>query len=340
MARTANHSLTGTADQTTPISYMGIVFICVGLGIFVFQDVIIKLFSDTFSVLQLLLLRSSFAPLIVVFLCWNSGRLHVLAPRATGMVILRGTLVFLSYTTYYVALASMPLAETIAIFFIAPLFVVALSKPLLSESVKIEQWLAVFAGFVGTLLMVKPGTEAFQLPAMMVMFAAFFYALSAIVARKIKEPLDGWNLSFYTNLTPVPFCLAGLLIFSIWPNLLPDHPSWNFISLPWVWPNAEQAWWLLLIAIIGAVGHNLIGQAYRVTPVKYVAPFEYSAMVWGVACGFFIWGDFPDLESWVGLSIIVASGMVVAFSAEQEKNSAVKFATRGSSNMRVGRQPK
>lgn len=339
MTQTVSGPATLPADRAA-VSYLGIVFICVGLGIFVLQDVIIKLFSDTFSILQLLLLRSSAAPLIILFLCWNSGRLSVLAPRATAMVMLRGTLVFLSYTTYYVALASMPLAETIAVFFVAPLMVVVLAKPLLGESVRVEQWLAVFAGFTGTLLMVKPGGETFQLPALMVMGAAFFYALSAVVARMIKEPLDGWNLSFYTNLTPVPFCLLGLFVFSLKPDLLPDHPSWNFISLPWVWPNAEQAWWLLLIAIIGAVGHNLIGQAYRVTPAKYVAPFEYSALVWGVICGYFIWGDLPDFEAWIGLLIVVASGLIVAISASQENNNMLKFANRGSSNKQVGKRPK
>ncbi len=337
MTNTAYQQPLSGTDAVSDTRYLGIVYICVGLGIFVAQDVIIKLFSDTFSVLQLLLLRSSAAPLIVLFLCWNAGRLHLLVPRATGMVMLRGSLVFFSYSMYYVALASMPLAETIAVFFIAPLIVVALSSPLLGERVSLWQWLAVTAGFGGTLLMIKPGGETFQLPALMVVFSALFYALSAIVARKISVPLDGWNLSFYTNLAPIPFCLIGFVLVDFTQSTLPDNPSWNFLTLPWVWPNAEQAWWLLLIAIIGAVGHNLIGQAYRVTPVKYVAPFEYSALVWGVVCGFIIWGDLPDIDAWIGLSIIVISGLAVVMQPGQGKSAALKFANRGSSNKRVGK---
>jgi drug/metabolite transporter (DMT)-like permease len=162
----------------------GILFLCAGAFVFSLQDVAIKWISGTYPVSQVLAVRSvvAFAPILLLHL---DGGLAGLRTRRLGLLLFRGGLLFLSYIAYYLAIAAIPLAEAVSLFYSAPLFIVALSVPLLGERVALRQWLAVLFGFLGVLVVCQPGVRALDPAALLSILSAVLYAGGAVLARDL-----------------------------------------------------------------------------------------------------------------------------------------------------------
>ena len=209
-----------------------------------------------------------------------------------GLQIARSVLVLLATACMFIALGFMPLADAVAITFAGPLLIVALSALLLRETVGPRRWGAVIVGFIGVLVIIRPGAGAFQLAALLPVAVAFFYALYQIITRHLSHRSDPLNMLFYTAIT-------GAVVMSI------------IVPFDWQTPTGEQ--WLMLVAIgfLGGLGHYAIIKAYERSETALVAPFAYTEIVWATLVGLVIFGDFPDTLTFVGTAIIVASGVYV-----------------------------
>ena len=282
-------TLTALNARETPLA---ILTICAGVAFLVANDAVAKLLTERYAPIQIVFLRNLIAvPIIagvVLAVCGAAG----LRTRHLRLHALRGALMVTGAWLYFTALIYLPLAEATALVFSAPIFITALSVPLLGEAVGWRRWGAVLLGFVGVLVIVRPGSAAFQLAALMPVGTALCYAIFMISARWIDRTERLWTMMLFAMLFPMIYAAP-------------------FAIATWTPVQAGDAALFVAIAVFGSLGLALIGQAFRMAPAAIVAPFDYTALIWATGLGWLIWGDVPMVWTIFGAGIIVASGIII-----------------------------
>jgi len=284
----------GASAGNAPLRAIGLY--CLAVLVLSLMDVAIKWLSADFHTLQILFFRSIFALIPLWFLIARSGGLPALRTRRPFAHLLRGLVGTATAFSFFFSFAYLPLADAYAIAFASPLFVTALSIPLLGERVGIRRWAAVAVGFVGVLLVVRPGAggaESFvSIGAAAALAGAFGYALMVGLIRLHSRTESPAAITLYPTL--VTLAVSGLLVRAVWTP-----------------PGPADLALLALTGFLGGIGTILLAAALRSGPVAVVAPFEYTAMAWGVLFGFAIWNELPDAWVWSGTAIVVASGLYI-----------------------------
>lgn len=286
--RTPASLVTGRVDRPA----RAMVYVIVATALMTVQDAIIKVLLETYPLMEVLLIRSLVMLPVIVALAAIGGQLRTFRTRRIGAHLLRVILNLLAFVTFFSALHLMPLADTLAIAFSAPIFIVLFSVVLLREKVGPWRWLAVAIGFVGVLVMIRPGVTAIEWPALLALLASVFYALWMLTTRHMADSESSLAMLFYSALA---FVLAGAVT----------------APLAWVPPLASDLPMLLGVAVITTAGLLFLTMAYRTAPASLLAPFDYTAMVWAVALGYAIWGDVPGPWMWVGTALVVAAGLII-----------------------------
>jgi len=271
----------------------GIGFDLTAVICFALVDVLAKWLGQDYPAVQILFFRYFFGLLPVAVFVWRSGGLSSLRTGRLPMHLLRGSLLFVALLLFFEALQSLPLADAIAVAFTAPLFVTALAGPLLGERVGLRRWGAVIFGFLGALIMVQPGSATFRQEALLVLGSAFVFSLLVTLTRRMTRTETNVALLTYSTL------FAG---------------AWSLPFLPFVWqpPAGGDLPLFVLIGLIGGVAAFFVIQAYRHAPVSVLAPFDYSALIWGALLGWLVWREAPGVEVWIGAAIVTAAGVYIA----------------------------
>nr|WP_283245159.1 DMT family transporter [Halomonas venusta] len=267
---------------------------CLGVLFLALGDAVSKWLGEVHSPLQIIFFRTLVSLPLIALLAHFAGGLRKLHTRRPRIHLLRGLIYTATMVCFVWGLTLLPLAEATAIAFVAPLFVTLLSVPLLGERIDPPVFMASLVGFSGVLIVVRPGGDAFQLGTLILLAAAFFYALMMITARRYGAREHLWAMVFYMTL--VPFIVTAL-------------------SLPWVWQTPEPWHWLgfLVSGVFGIGATAFITLAFRFAPAAIAAPFDYTAMLWAVLLGWWFWGELPDLWVWVGSVLIMGSGLAIAY---------------------------
>ena len=289
----------------------GILLLIAGIAVFGVQDLILKLLSGTYPLHQAMVLRSLTAvPFLLILVRLNGGLATLITPGLRGMIG-RGFVMFVAYTSYYLALAALPLATTVALYFAAPLFITLLSVLILHEKVGPLRWLAVGAGFVGVIIMVRPGSDLFDWAAPLAVLSGLTYAVSMVSARSMGITETAAALAFWGNAVFL-FCALVLSgIFGTGDFAGAGHKSIAFMTRGWVMPTGTDTLLMMACGVIAAAGLTLLTQAYRISQSNVVAPFEYTALIWGLIYGRVFWSTWPDTTGWIGIAIIVGAGLFV-----------------------------
>lgn len=289
----------------------GIFFLIAGIAVFAVQDLILKLLSGTYPLHQAMVLRSLTAvPFLLVLVKLNGGLATLVTPGLRRMIG-RGFIMFTAYTSYYLALAALPLATTVALYFAAPLFITLLSVLILNEKVDLPRWLAVAAGFAGVIIMVRPGSALFDWAAPLAVLSGLTYGVSMVSARRLGMTETAPALAFWGNAVFLSCALILSAIFGAGDYAGTGHKSIAFMTRGWVMPTGFDTLLMMACGVIAAAGLTLLTQAYRISQSNVVAPFEYTALIWGVLYGWIFWSDWPDTTGWIGIAIIVGAGLFV-----------------------------
>lgn len=290
----------------------GILCLTAGIAVFSVQDLILKLLSGDYPLHQAMVLRSLTAIPFMLALVWLfDGSLRTLLSRGWPAMLGRGLLNFTAYTAYYLALAALPMATTVALYFTAPLIITVLSVIVLHEKVSARRWLAVVAGFAGVLIMVRPGGDLFDWAALLPVFCGFAYAASMILARTMGSRDTAAAMAFWGNLA---FLLCGLALSAYYgtgQHAGDSHPSLAFLTRGWATPNGFDLFLMCACGAIAAIGLTLLTHAYAIGQSSVVAPFEFTFAFWGILWGWLFWSDLPDALGWLGIAIIIAAGVYV-----------------------------
>lgn len=302
---------------------LGILCVVAGLAIFSVQDLILKLLSGSYPLHQAMVLRSLTAAPLMLAIVWRyDGTARTLLTPGWSRMLARGLLNFLAYGSFYLGLAALPLATTVALYFTAPLMITVLSVVILRESVSLARWLAVIAGFGGVLILVRPGSDLFEWAALLPVVSGFAYGMSMIFARTLGRTETAAAMAFWGNIAFLACALILSAIFGTGAFEGQTHASLAFLMRGWVWPSGFDVALMCACGVIAAFGLTLLTQAYRIAKSSVVAPFEYSLLFWGVLWGWLIWADWPDATGWLGISVIIGAGLFVLHRESREQAMA------------------
>lgn len=279
-----------TAPQDRTIA--GIVMMTVGVACLSVNDALAKFLVADYSPLQILFLRNVIALPFAVLLTVKMGGLTALRSSRPAAHLLRGLLWIAATILFFTSFIYLELAEATALIFVAPLFITAMSAIFLREHVGLRRWLAVLIGFLGVLIVVRPGAATFQPASLLPVGTAFVYAILMLGARWVDPRESVWTMLLY--LTGASALLSAFVVPFVW----------NPVRL-------EDLWLFAAIALFGTAGMTMMTQAFRLASAAIVAPLDYTAMVWATAFGWLVWQEVPDGATFVGAAVIIASGLYV-----------------------------
>ncbi len=290
----------------------GILLLGIGIAVFSLQDVILKRLSGGYPLSEAMTLRGLTSAPLLMLLAHYDGGLKTLTAPGWPLMIARGCVLFVAYTAYYLGLAGLPLATAVALYFSAPLFITLLSATLLGEGAGPRRWVGVLTGFAGVIIMVRPGSALFEWAALLPVISGMAYAVSMVSTRRMGQRQTAPALAFWGNAV---FLAGALVMAAAFGTTGTDttSPSLAFLTRPWITPTPSDAALMMACGVIAAVGLTLLTQAYRIGEAQAVAPFEYSAMIWGVLYGWLFFHDWPDAVGWLGIAIIIGAGLYVLY---------------------------
>lgn len=301
--------ITAVKKVRNPLRSLHYVFI--GEFVLSVHDVIIKWISGNYPVHEIVFIRSCVAMIsILMILHWRGG-LNLLKTECYLGHIIRSLFMFGSYICFYLSLSALPLAETVSLFFSSPIFITILSVLFLREKVALTSWIAVFAGFIGVLIMLRPGPEMINPAAFLAVLSALLYAIGSIMTRRLGKTESGVSLTFY--LMVVYTFSSSVLAFALHQIrfVSTSHPSLAFLSRAWQFPAPGDLLFFLSIGLIALAGIFCLSQAYRLEEPSKVAPLEYIAVPISIVWGYLFFNDVLELQSMIGILLIIGSGLYI-----------------------------
>jgi drug/metabolite transporter (DMT)-like permease len=262
--------------------------------LFTILDAMVKyLAARGYSTWQLVFCRSVFSFVVILPLVGAQGGVRALATRRPLDHFSRAAIGLGALWFWFYAYREIPLADAYALSFSAPLFMTALSVPLLGEQVGRHRWIAVLVGLIGVLIMIRPGSGVLDPSAFFVLLSALLYALAMILLRGLGGTEPTLRTVFYFTL----FCTVVSAVSLPFAGRLPA--------------SAGDAALLVGIGLLGGVAQLCLTEAYRCAPVSVVAPFDYTAMLWAVLLGMAVFGEQPGWPVLAGAAVVIASGLYI-----------------------------
>lgn len=270
-------------------------------------DLVSKFVVAEMPVVQMLALRAVFVMLILAPLFWREGGLALFRTRRLAGHLLRFGCMFVSVLCFFEALRVLPLAMVVALGFSAPIFITALSMPMLREPVGLRRWAAVLLGFAGTLVVVNPAAGPFSAVALLPVVAALGWAVGQVMVRRLATTESDATIMLYLN-TGMAVGLCAIA--------------------PFFWaPAAPGAYGLcFVLGVFMVAAQWLIMRAVRLAPVAVVTPFQYLELPLAVAFGWLLWREWPGAHVFAGAAMIVGSGLFVAWNERRRALAARRSA--------------
>jgi drug/metabolite transporter (DMT)-like permease len=271
---------------------IGIAYSCASAILVSFTSVLIKWLSNGYPAIELCFFRCAFGLIPVMLIVRHTGGVTALRTYRPFAQFFRAAVWACSFMFSFLSLHFLPLADAIALSFLAPLFMTVLSMPMLGERVGVHRWGAVLLGLVGILVMARPSGEVFQIGVVFGIGAAVTWAVGSLSVRHLTRTETAPAITFYTH-------VFGAMILGL--------------MLPFVWetPSGPAFLGMVVIGLLGGVSQFWSTQALSYAPASAVAPFIYTQMVWAVIFGYVVWGDVPTLHLTAGVALIIASGLYI-----------------------------
>ncbi len=275
-------------------------------------DVIVKFLSSDYPHYQLTFLRTVVAMvvLMLVIVPLTGARIQFRTTRLKQH-LLRGLCVVFANLCFFLALAAMPLAEAVAIFFVSPFLIALFSIVFLGEQVGPRRWAAIAVGLLGVLIVLRPGSDAFQIAALLPIGAAAGYGMLHIYTRHMGDTENAVTLTFFTQAVMMVVAAVAGVAFGFGQFDQFDHPSLSFLFRAWAWPAPFDAMLIVGLGLSIAVSGFAISEAYSKSEPAFIAPFEYIALPLSVLWGIIVFDEWPDRWALVGILLILISGMVL-----------------------------
>ena len=269
----------------------GISAMLISIVLFSAMDSIVKWLGGSYPTHQIMFFRCAVAMVPIVVIITMRGGISLLRIQEPFLLSLRCLLGITAMGFAFYAFSLMRLADGLAILHTTPLFMTVLSIMFLKERVGLHRWAAVMAGFIGMTIVVRPGNSMFESGSFYMLLAAFCISCTTILIRHLSIRSDPVNLTFY-------FTMSGVLISSI-----------AIFFLGWQAPEGRDWAFFIAVGFLGGMAQYLMNVSYRQAQISMVAPLKYLSIGFGGMIAYFVWSELPDLQSLVGISIIIACGL-------------------------------
>jgi drug/metabolite transporter (DMT)-like permease len=279
------------------------------------MDAIAK-YMSTFQMMspgQVTFYRFFFQMVLTVPLLVTVAGKDAFRARRPWMNLLRGVLHAAATLLFFTSVKYMPLADTFAIYFVEPFILTGMSALFLGEKVGWRRWLAIVVGFGGAMIVIQPSFAIFGLKALLPVLCAFFFALYLFLNRAIGDADPPLTMQTISGLGGTIFTSVAL-VFGHWTGIADFAPG-----LP------ASLFALAVLVVLGALsayGHLLVVQAFRLAPVSILAPFQYFEIISATILGFLVFGDFPSASKWLGVAVIVGSGLYIIWRERRAARAA------------------
>jgi drug/metabolite transporter (DMT)-like permease len=279
-----------------PHPLVGIGLMLLAMTILPFLDVIAKyLGQQGMPVLQIVWARLFFGTIATLPFAAKLAGAKGLIPNMPFVHAIRASFLIAATGFFFWGLHYLSIAECVSIFFVQPLIVTLLSPFVLGERVGLRRWIAVVIGFIGTLIIIRPGFQALNPGAILALLAGTSLAIYMLLTRKISGTAPAMVTTYYTS-------LMGAIILCF--------------AVPFVWQPVSPVQWglMVLLALIANGGHFLIVKSYDHAEASLLAPLSYTEMIMAVIAGWYFFGDFPDVWTFVGVGILIACAIYISLS--------------------------
>jgi drug/metabolite transporter (DMT)-like permease len=290
---TAGRPIAVAAEAAQDDVRLGLAYAFMANLAFALVSVLGKWLTEAYPIIEIAFFRAAFGLLPCLYFVWRAGGAPSLRTSRPAAQFCRAAIWLLSFLMSFEALRLLPVADATTYFFASPLFLAALSAPILGERVGPRRWTAILVGFVGVLVIASPTGDILQLGAVFGVGSALCYATGTLLVRSMSRTETSAAIVFYTHVLGAVLC--GL-------------------ALPFFWVAPPWQHWLAMAAIGlgGGVSHFWTAQAVRYAPVAAIAPITYTQLVWAVLFGFLVWHDVPTLHLLIGAAIVTIAGIHIA----------------------------
>ncbi|MDP7650368.1 MAG: DMT family transporter [Rhodospirillales bacterium] len=275
-----------------PASVRGAIWMILAAGLFASLTALVRHVSASVPPVEIVFFRSAFSLLFMLPWALSTGVAN-LRTRRLGLHGLRALTALGSFICWYLAFAVMPIAEATALTFTAPLFATIGAVFFLGEVVEPRRVSAIIIGFVGAMVILRPGIEVITLPALLVLAGAAFYAISVLAIKSLSRTESAGTIVIYLGILMTPMSLIPALFF-------------------WTLPSLETLAWLAGIGLVATFSQLTLSRALRVADATAVLPFEYSKLIFAAILGYAVFGEQPDLWTWTGATIIFLATLYTA----------------------------
>jgi len=281
-----------TNPQPTQNIRLGIVLMVAGVFMFASGEVLVKRLTADYHVVQIVWARYLFHAVLFLMIFSGTGIRRQIATTRPVLQFTRSVLLLAATGCFFTALKFLPLADAVAINFVAPLLVTAFSIPILGERVGLHRWSAILVGFIGVLVIIRPGMESMHWAAVLPLGTALCYSLYQILTRIASRTEDARTSLFWTS------AVGALLTSAV---------------VPFFWQAPDLAGWAQMAGtgLIFGFGHYLLITGFGMAPASIMAPFNYTQIIWAAAFGLIFFDQFPDAPAITGALVVIASGLYV-----------------------------
>jgi S-adenosylmethionine uptake transporter len=269
----------------------GVLLMLFGDFMFALNDALGKWLVATFSVGQVVLIRSIGFFLVLTPMLMRQEKGTVFRIASPGLVFLRAVLTTVDTACFYAAVVYLPLADVMSFYMAAPIYVAALSHFLLGENVGWRRWLAIATGFCGVLIMLRPSTSALSLASVYAIVGSLAFAISLILSRLLRGTSDATLVTWQT--------IGGIVLGAV------------LTISAWKTPSFGELLQLLLLGIVSCAAHLMITRSLKLAPASTLAPLQYTMLIWGALLGYLVFGDVPESRIWIGSAIVVLAGLFI-----------------------------
>lgn len=269
----------------------GMVIMLLGDFLFSLNDAMGKWLVASFAVGQVLFLRSVGSAIILVPMVARRPLSELYRVEQPVNQVLRVTFATLDLSLFYAAVTYLPLADVMTFYMAGPIYVAAISHFFLGERIGWRRWLAVFLGFVGVVIALRPSTAMLSWPSVFGLVGSFGFAMTIVYNRMLRATSDATLVTWQA----VVALIVGAVL---------SIGNWSPVTFP-------QLLALLLLGVVASAGHLLITRSLKMAPASVLAPLQYTLLIWAVILGWLFFGDLPDTQTWIGAGIIIGSGLFI-----------------------------
>ena len=301
----------------------GIVLILLAMMVFSLQDGIMKHIFNFVSLYEVYLIRTLVSFGLIIFFLKLTKKPIVFKTQYPLLTFCRVILFFFGFSSFYISLTVLPLGFATALFFVTPFLITVFAHFFLKEEIGIRRWSAVVVGFVGVYITLNPDFSNFNYLSLLPIFCAFCYSSSMIIIKKTSEKDSVYTQTFTFYFGAIIFSLIFYFLIGDGKYDISNHPASQFIFREWFVDLKSSILFMIATGVTATVAFLLLFTAYRIASPAVVSPFEYSILLWSLLIGWIYFDEIPNLNTVIGILIIVSSGIYIFMRETAQDQSIV-----------------